>query len=1207
MKSTKHRPLTIETLTTRILLAADLAISVDEFVPATRGEEITRTVRVFNNGTDAAEDVLVRAQFPDLDEVTWSRRAGYAQLVHVVPDSDAPDLSFTSTDRLQVTGLGDINGDRFGDFGVSTMDSNRHFVVFGGATRAEVSVASDVSIQDGSLAVVELQLSHEKQYAPWIPLDDVNNDGFADFEIDRVTVFGRPDFANEHTKYVSVPPRRDAVPLGDLNGDGVVDFGYSQFLQLGSTANSQPAPVGIALDRARPTVKLGDINGDGFDDVRFGSWIVLGSPELGSETVSAENLRPSQIIRVAGDAQELSGIGDLNADGFDDLQLVRSWPNSRIIWGRSNIADAEFIDDTTQPSLPVGDWLTGLRNIGDLNGDGLDDLATTVGDVKIYLRGPEFDPNSGSAFSVLMPGELRNNILGHHYELGDLNNDGLSDLIVNASGPDCGCTATDRSSWDHRYGMVVAYGRPDLGDESTVVPDVVIFGAGAQSPTDRNGDGIDDISSGRSVIFGGDTLGNLNLFADGEQSFNGENGYSEFGSGLASDINRDGLLDRLMYHNAGRQLDIHYGTSSPSPLTSDTTDGAGALLDEVTIPPGRSFIYEITGHAIKSPTDKFFATVSIDATEQNVEDNVFPRDTHAAQLQVSANMSTTPTSKQNQLVDLEITIHNSGPDQVVAILDTGISERSLSWHAQLKPLFTPVPSSLAGPHLAGRDLDPDQYFRGEELGSEVGRAGDVDGDGRADLFARTREGIRILWGSDRFANDFGHTTLVIEERGDRIRALRGDVNGDGLADFMTENERGNRIRVAFGNPEIAEKKTVGSREFDRVLVDTNFRQLAPLGDVNGDGFLDWTAGERILLGTESGIIGEDGSLVGQEIISSHPVMGISDMNADGLDDFAVDPGDQKVLIGFGRAEFDDALDVANEPHHELISGEGIPLLCSSCLAQGIDVNGDGINDFAFVAEGWHDDQFHLHILYGRPDLAGAKTNFSRPQPNGGLLRSFETVPHDVRLRHDDFAFGDLDGDGVDEFIYLSWNPSGPILTAETLAHEQNRKYELTTVDGKIVLDSVFDVSGDGIDDLLVGDRPNEFNERNIAGQVFLVKGRRETVAGKGELPSLAIPAIGTMVVRVTGTFSKDTKLPNQVRVELATDQVFLDPRLQVADITSTNRPDLNQDGAVDFADFLILAANFGQKNAAGSDGDLDGDLAVNFRDFLLLSAAFADQ
>ena len=58
------------------------------------------------------------------------------------------------------------------------------------------------------------------------------------------------------------------------------------------------------------------------------------------------------------------------------------------------------------------------------------------------------------------------------------------------------------------------------------------------------------------------------------------------------------------------------------------------------------------------------------------------------------------------------------------------------------------------------------------------------------------------------------------------------------------------------------------------------------------------------------------------------------------------------------------------------------------------------------------------------------------------------------------------------------------------------------------------------------------------------------------------------------------------------------------DDAETIAGDANMDGAVSFADFLILSANFGSTDAAFADGDFDDDGTVSFTDFLILSANF---
>ena len=56
--------------------------------------------------------------------------------------------------------------------------------------------------------------------------------------------------------------------------------------------------------------------------------------------------------------------------------------------------------------------------------------------------------------------------------------------------------------------------------------------------------------------------------------------------------------------------------------------------------------------------------------------------------------------------------------------------------------------------------------------------------------------------------------------------------------------------------------------------------------------------------------------------------------------------------------------------------------------------------------------------------------------------------------------------------------------------------------------------------------------------------------------------------------------------------------------TPLTNADIDQNGTVDFADFLILAENFGRTEATAAHGDLNGDAKVDFADFLLLAHVF---
>jgi|GEM_PF-5169445 len=61
-----------------------------------------------------------------------------------------------------------------------------------------------------------------------------------------------------------------------------------------------------------------------------------------------------------------------------------------------------------------------------------------------------------------------------------------------------------------------------------------------------------------------------------------------------------------------------------------------------------------------------------------------------------------------------------------------------------------------------------------------------------------------------------------------------------------------------------------------------------------------------------------------------------------------------------------------------------------------------------------------------------------------------------------------------------------------------------------------------------------------------------------------------------------------------------------ASFSVASEADFNNNGEVDFRDFLTLAKNFGSSDATHKFGDANGDQQVNFKDFLVLAQTYGD-
>ena len=144
------------------------------------------------------------------------------------------------------------------------------------------------------------------------------------------------------------------------------------------------------------------------------------------------------------------------------------------------------------------------------------------------------------------------------------------------------------------------------------------------------------------------------------------------------------------------------------------------------------------------------------------------------------------------------------------------------------------------------DAVPDRVFTGpvfnEQLGSVVGSAGDMNGDGHPDVFASSpgnstgalgAGAIYVWFGGPAFDTTPDLTLLGSSvNEGLMFSANAGDINDDGFSDLIGAGR--SRVRVWFGgsNPNAVPDLTFGR----------TFATVAGAGDVNGDGIDDFVIG-----------------------------------------------------------------------------------------------------------------------------------------------------------------------------------------------------------------------------------------------------------------------------------------------------------------------------------------------------------------------------
>ncbi|HOP79564.1 MAG TPA: VCBS repeat-containing protein, partial [Armatimonadota bacterium] len=98
---------------------------------------------------------------------------------------------------------------------------------------------------------------------------------------------------------------------------------------------------------------------------------------------STDEFEPYMLLPLGQEAQT-AAIGDLNGDGLNDI-AVTAWPSAIYVLYQQSDGTAGSPVELSAPQMPLG------LAIGDINGDGLADLAAggTSGQIWLYYQQPD--------------------------------------------------------------------------------------------------------------------------------------------------------------------------------------------------------------------------------------------------------------------------------------------------------------------------------------------------------------------------------------------------------------------------------------------------------------------------------------------------------------------------------------------------------------------------------------------------------------------------------------------------------------------------------------------------------------------------------------------------------------------------------------------------------------------------------------------------
>jgi hypothetical protein len=862
---------------------------------------------------------------------------------------------------FSVSTAGDVNGDGYSDIvigapAVDTGDVNAGalYLYYGSSTGAS-------STPDFTRTGTEAweNLGHAVAFA-----GDVNRDGFGDFAV------GCPGWVD--------PVSSDAVGAvyvyyGSATGPGVSSPWFRD-----SPHGQASAGFGAAVATA------GDVNGDGYSDLLIGEpyyddgwtddgWVGLfygGSTGLAA--AAAWNHRGSSGDRMGF---SVATAGDVNGDGYSDFVIGAPYYNgaSHTDQGTAVV----FLGSATGPQFP-GLYLFASQNeaylgssvalAGDVNGDGYSDvivgvpgydtLAGDEGVAYLYYGASTFDTTADwFAFGEQQDATFGTSVSG----VGDVNGDGYGDFVIGEPAYDGSLTDEGRALLWYGSASGPALGTPGNADwTSTSGTASARYGTSVAPAGDVNGDGYSDVLVGApDSTYSHASEGTAFLFFGGPDDmhwaphWNYESDWADANLGFsvagAGDVNGDGYADLI--------------AGAPYYDSSFSNEGAALL-----------FLGSATG-----PN-----TVSDWFARGNQEGAFF-----------GWSVNTAGDVNGDGYSDIVI----GAPDYDYSAVDSGAI---FVWHGSASGIS---PNGLPG----NEDWFGISAFGGGKLGYSAASAGDVNGDGYADVAGgapnwsngQVNEGGVFVWhgSSSGLGADGTPANADWQDEGDADNliigtslAAAGDVNGDGYSDLVAG---GFNIAVAWHGSASGLRSPGVDWAISQASASSLFgRSIAGCGDVNGDGYADVVVGAPTYsqnFTNEGAAWAYCGSASGlatsacwwdtgyrESAFFGMSVAGAGDLNGDGYAEIAAgapgwsnpqtSEGQVRVYYGssFGPISFNDGDWTAESNYGDALLGQSVA---------GIgDVNGDGYGDLVAGSSGYANsqtDEGRLSLFYGngRPGVS----------------------------------------------------------------------------------------------------------------------------------------------------------------------------------------------------------------------------------------------
>jgi uncharacterized protein (TIGR03437 family) len=385
-------------------------------------------------------------------------------------------------------GFGDLNGDGVPDLVAVSSQASAAIVLYGkGDGTFEAPSAYATGNSPGSLIVLTLEDGSSILMTP--------DQTTGNLWMTPVTPQGAVGASPMHL----VGGAPTGVAVADLNGDGqpdaVVTGGASDVSVLLSKNEEFQAPVGYSLASPSPlpqAVAIGDLNKDGKPDVVVASAGQFGAAGLMSALLGKGDgtLQAPVNTQVNAGAQSIA-LADFNRDGKLDA-VVAAFGSPSGSGGGGVVALLGNGDGTfrAQPPLDVNGLLPSSVAAGDLNGDGIPDLAAVLltgvnqgsATLAVFLGKGDGTFQSPRTFALNGSASSLSKVIGSQsgIVIGDWNGDGKPDIA-----------AVSQASGQTNIDVLLGDGTGNFKEVATLpaTQDAPVYVATA----DLNGDGKPDL------------------------------------------------------------------------------------------------------------------------------------------------------------------------------------------------------------------------------------------------------------------------------------------------------------------------------------------------------------------------------------------------------------------------------------------------------------------------------------------------------------------------------------------------------------------------------------------------------------------------------------------------------------------------------------------------------------------------------------------